>query len=38
MCYYIDGTVITACDELKFGRIGSAGDDRGQDNARMSVP
>jgi hypothetical protein len=35
---YIDSTVITACDELKLGRIGSAGNDRGEHNARMSSP
>jgi hypothetical protein len=38
LCCYIDSTVITACDELKLGRIGSAGNDRGEHNARMSSP
>jgi hypothetical protein len=35
---YIDSTVITPCDKLKLGKIGSAGNDRGEYNARMSGP
>jgi hypothetical protein len=38
LCCYIDSTVITACDELKLGRIGSAGNNGGEHNARMSGP